>query len=66
MRNVVLRALSRGGLFGIRSDTRNSSLFFIDLILTFDPDRRTRCCWDLRSWSYGRRKQWTTLFAIFC
>ena len=66
MRNVVLHPLSRGGLLGIWSDTRNSSLFFIDLILALDPDGRTRCRWDLRSRNYGRGKQWTTFFAIFC
>ena len=66
MRNVVLQSLSRGWLLGVWSDARNSSLLFIDLILTLDSDGCTRCRWDLRSWSYGRRKQWTILFAIFC
>ena len=61
-----LQPLSCGWLLGVWSDARNSSLFFIDLILTFDPDRRTRCRWDLRSRSYGRGKQWTTFFVIFC
>ena len=66
MRNVVFHPLSRGGLLGVWSDARDSSLLFIDLVLTLDPDGRTRCRWNLRSRSYGRGEQWTTFFVIFC
>ena len=66
MRNVVLQPLSRGWLLGVWSDARNSSLLFIDLILTLDSDGRTRSRWNLRSRSYGRGAQWTTFFVIFC
>ena len=66
MRNVVLQSLSRGWFLGVWSDARDSSLLFIDLILTLDSDGRTCCRWDLRSTSYGRGKQWMTFFVIFC